>query len=109
MFERLTDPAREVLVHARLAAQGCRHASIEAPHLLAGILRIPETKGYEALDLAGLRYLRAARRTDRRGWRRTSAPAAEQRALTRISASAVDPRLPTTAPRRGSTRCNAPT
>ncbi|MDP8967587.1 MAG: hypothetical protein M3N04_03220, partial [Actinomycetota bacterium] len=57
MFERLTDRAREVLVHARLAAQGCRHASIEAPHLLAGILRIPDTKGYEALDLAGLRYL----------------------------------------------------
>ena len=57
IFERLTDRAREVLVNARLAAQQCHHASIEAPHLLVGILRNPDTKGCEALNHAGLRYL----------------------------------------------------
>lgn len=57
IFERLTDRAREVLVNARLAAQQCHHGSIEAPHLLIGILRNRDTKGCEALNHAGLRYL----------------------------------------------------
>jgi len=54
--ERLTDRAREVLVSAQAAAKHCRHATVEAPHLLLGILRRPDSKGGAALDHAGLRY-----------------------------------------------------
>jgi ATP-dependent Clp protease ATP-binding subunit ClpA len=57
VFERLTDRAREVLACGRLAAQQCGHRRIEAPHLLVGILRTRDTKGCEALNRAGLRYV----------------------------------------------------
>jgi hypothetical protein len=57
VFERLTDRARAALVCARLAAQQCGHGSIEAPHLLAGILHNRETKGCQALNQAGLHYI----------------------------------------------------
>lgn len=55
-LERLTDRAREVLVGAQAAAKHCRHATVEAPHLLLGILRRPDSKGGAALDQAGLKY-----------------------------------------------------
>lgn len=55
-IERLTDRAREALVSAQAATQHCRHATVEAPHLLLGILRRPDSKGGAALDHAGLRY-----------------------------------------------------
>ena len=57
MIERMTDRAREVLVNAQTAAQQCGHGNIEAPHLLMGILRRRDTKGCQALNHAGLRYL----------------------------------------------------
>ncbi len=53
----MTDRAREVLVNAQTAAQECGHRSIDAPHLLLGLLRRRDTKGCEALNHAGLRYL----------------------------------------------------
>ncbi|HEV2768757.1 MAG TPA: Clp protease N-terminal domain-containing protein [Solirubrobacteraceae bacterium] len=52
----MTDRAREALVNAQAAAQKCRHRSIDAPHLLLGVLRRPDTKGGEALNQAGLEY-----------------------------------------------------
>ena len=57
MIERLTDRAREVVVNAQAAAQKCGHRSIDAPHLLLGLLRRTDTKGCQALNQAGLRYL----------------------------------------------------
>ncbi len=56
-IDRMTDRAREVLVNAQTAAQECGHRSIDAPHLLLGLLRRRDTKGWEALNDAGLRYL----------------------------------------------------
>ena len=57
MIERLTDRAREVLVNAQRAAQECGHRSIDAPHLLLGLLRRTDTKGCQALNHAGVHYL----------------------------------------------------
>ncbi len=57
MIERMTDRAREVLVNAQTAAQECGHGSTDAPHLLLGLLRRRDTKGCQALNHAGLRYL----------------------------------------------------
>jgi len=59
VFERLTDRSREVLVCGRLAAQQCGHRSIEAPHLVVGLLRHRETNGCQALNRAGLHYVDA--------------------------------------------------
>lgn len=55
-LERLTDRSRAVLANAQSAAQHCRHARVEAPHLLLGILRHPDSKGGAALHAAGLSY-----------------------------------------------------
>lgn len=54
--ELLTDRARAVLANAQSAARHCHHASVEAPHLLLGILRHPDSKGGAALHDAGLNY-----------------------------------------------------
>lgn len=57
IYERLTDRAREVLVNGRRVAQQCGHPRIDAPHLVVAILHNRDTKGCEALNRAGLRYV----------------------------------------------------
>jgi len=57
VFERLTDSSRDVLVGAERAARQCGHGRVEAPHVLVAILRKRDTKGGQALDEAGLRYV----------------------------------------------------
>ena len=40
MFERFTEPAREVVVEAQHEARRLRHATIEAAHIALGLLRV---------------------------------------------------------------------
>lgn len=54
--ERLSKRARDVLAEAHAAAQYCHHATVDAPHVLLGILRRPDSKGGAALHQAGLMY-----------------------------------------------------
>lgn len=56
LIERMTDRAREVLAAAQRAAVDCGHASLEAPHIVLGILADPRTKGAQALRHGGLTY-----------------------------------------------------
>lgn len=41
MFERFTDEARQVVVHAQEEARALGHDSVDGVHLLLGILRLP--------------------------------------------------------------------
>ena len=52
----MTDRAREALAAAQVAAAACGHASIDAPHVVLGILADPRTKGAQALRHGGLTY-----------------------------------------------------
>ena len=52
----MTDRAQAALAAARVAATGCGHASIDAPHVLLGILADPRTNGAQALRHGGLTY-----------------------------------------------------
>jgi ATP-dependent Clp protease ATP-binding subunit ClpA len=56
LIERMTDRSREVLAAAQRAAVDCGHASLEAPHIVLGILADPRTKGAQALRHGGLTY-----------------------------------------------------
>ena len=56
LIARMTDRAREVLTAAQLATGECAHASLQAPHVVLGILADPRTEGAQALQHGGLTY-----------------------------------------------------
>ena len=54
MFERFTERARNVVVHAQGEARGLGHAYIGTEHLLLGLLREPSGVAGRALDRLGI-------------------------------------------------------
>jgi ATP-dependent Clp protease ATP-binding subunit ClpC len=50
VFERFTEPARQVVVLAQEEAQGLRHGYIDTEHLLLGVLREEEGLGARVLE-----------------------------------------------------------
>lgn len=61
MFERFTDPARQVIVLAQEEARGLNHDHIGTEHLLLATLRAADTAAARALNSLGV-SLEAARR-----------------------------------------------
>lgn len=49
MFERFTDQARQVVVHAQERARALGHDSIESAHLALGVLEVPDGVGITAI------------------------------------------------------------
>lgn len=74
--ERLSKRARDALADAQAAAQQCHHAAVDAPHVLLGILRRPDSKGGAALRQAGLVYRDVLVEVRETGERGSDAPAA---------------------------------
>jgi hypothetical protein len=56
MLERLTDRALQAVVDAREVAGRARHSSVDAPHLLMGILSSQDSRGCAVLRGGGVRY-----------------------------------------------------
>jgi ATP-dependent Clp protease ATP-binding subunit ClpA len=54
MFERFTQPAREVVVHAQVEARTLRHGYIGTEHILLGVLREESGVGARALARLGI-------------------------------------------------------
>ncbi len=54
MFERFTQAAREVVVHAQEEARDLRHGYIGTEHLLLALLREPSSVAMRALDRLGI-------------------------------------------------------
>jgi ATP-dependent Clp protease ATP-binding subunit ClpA len=57
MFERFTQAAREVVVHAQEEARDLRHGYIGTEHILLGLLRDPSGVAKPALDRLGIERL----------------------------------------------------
>lgn len=56
MLERLTDRALQAVVDAWEVAGRARHSSVDAPHLLMGILSSQDSRGCAVLRGGGVRY-----------------------------------------------------
>jgi len=56
MLERLTDRALQAVVDARDVAGRARHPSVDAPHLLVGIMSSQDSRGCAVLRGGGVRY-----------------------------------------------------
>jgi ATP-dependent Clp protease ATP-binding subunit ClpC len=54
VFERFTQAAREVVVHAQEEARDLRHGYIGTEHLLLALLREPSSVARRALDRLGV-------------------------------------------------------
>jgi ATP-dependent Clp protease ATP-binding subunit ClpA len=54
MFDRFTQPARQVVVHAQEEARSFRHPWLGTEHLLLGVLAQPEAPGVSALTERGV-------------------------------------------------------